>query len=269
LDLHGFDLKPTSDKNGDYLLYAINHLRNSTETVEKFTYNPNLKQLEWLGNQHSHQEGDLICANTLTIINKDNFLVSNYAGYKNPWLVKAQWLGIFTGGSLTHFNHNSSKIVYNKINKSNGITFSKDRKLLYVSHIGALGIEVFRVGDVDKHEFTRIHTLPIQSMSDNLNIDPDTGDLYASALVSLAEVENYMNSPKRSEDTKCSFKVLRIRAKEDESEDIGYKFDVDTVLEHNGDTLSMATVAAPSSSKNKLLISSILDNGILNCKLNY
>ncbi|KXN73078.1 hypothetical protein CONCODRAFT_3960, partial [Conidiobolus coronatus NRRL 28638] len=193
----------------------------------------------------------------------------NYAGYKNPWLIRAQSFGFFSGGPLTHFNHNSSKVIYNKINKSNGITLSKDRKLLFVSHIGALGIEVFRVSDEDRYKFTRIHTLPIQSMSDNLNIDPDTGDLYAAAFVSLTEVENYMNNPKRSEGTKCSFKVLRIRAKEDKSEDIGYRFDISTVLEHNGDALSMATVAAPSSSNNKLLIGSILDNGILSCKLNY
>lgn len=268
MDLHGIDLKSTFDKSGNYLLFAVNHLRNSTETIEKFSYNPQFRQLEWLGNQHSHKEGDLICANSVSIIDKDNFLVSNHAGFKNYWLSKAQLVGLFEGGPLTQFTRNSSKVIYNKINKSNGITFSKDRKLLFVAQSGAKSIEVFSVKNEIQQEFTHIHTIKIPILPDNLNLDHSTGDLYVAGFVNYFEVLGYLFSAPNFKNAKCSFRINRVQIREDPKSEIGYRFEVDTALEHNGETLSMATVAAPSSAKNKLLISSIYGNGILSCKMN-
>ncbi|KXN73077.1 hypothetical protein CONCODRAFT_3959, partial [Conidiobolus coronatus NRRL 28638] len=192
----------------------------------------------------------------------------NNAGFKNYWLSKAQYLGLFLGSPLTHFTPNSSKIIYNKINKSNGITFSKDRKLLFISNPDAFGIEVFSVSDEKEHEFTRIHTITINGLPDNLNIDPDTGDLYATCFVNIKELFHYVNSAPNFSNNKCSFRVNRIKVIKDSKSEIGYNFEVSTVLEHNGDILSMGTVSAPSSSKNKLFISSIFGDGILSCKLN-
>jgi hypothetical protein len=79
---------------------------------------------------------------------------------------------------------------------------------------------------------------------------------------------HYVNSAPNFGDNKCSLRVNRIKVKKDSKSEIGYEFEVSTELEHNGDILSMATVSAPSSSKNKLFVSSIFGDGILSCKLN-
>ncbi|KXN73128.1 hypothetical protein CONCODRAFT_15722 [Conidiobolus coronatus NRRL 28638] len=268
LDLHGFDMIEDPKNKDNYLVYAINHMRNSSEVVDKFYYNSSKNELNWLEAEHGNPKF-LVNPNSLTFIDTNNYLVTSHSKYESALLFKLQFTGLIKGGVVTHFGPTNTSFIAESIPFANGITTSKDKKLLFVASTIGLYINVYKIVNHEGGglEFNYFDQIKVEVMPDNLNLDFETGDIYVAGEISPVELANYLLTPGLPKsDQNVSFRVARVKINAEGSDK--YSFKTETVLEHGGSIHKKATVAAPHSKLNRVLIGFLFADEILNCKLN-
>ncbi|EPQ13859.1 Serum paraoxonase/lactonase 3 [Myotis brandtii] len=69
------------------------------------------------------------------------------------------------------------KVVAGGFSSANGITVSPDKKYIYVADVTAKNIHVMKIHD--NWDLTRLKVIQLDTLVDNLTIDPDTGDILA------------------------------------------------------------------------------------------
>jgi hypothetical protein len=268
--VHGFDMIADPKSKDSYLLYVVNHMRNSSETVEKFHYDSAKKELNWFGTEYG-TPGSLINPNGLAFLDADNYLVTGPTKYQTELMIFAQILGFFRGGLITHFSPSDTSIVSESIYFANGVVPSKDGKLLFVASSLDASIAVFKISKNKKKqiEFSYYDKIPVDALPDNLSIDHETGDIFVAGMTSLTEFMGYITSPGLpTKDQNVGFRVIRIQIGKNVEDKDKYEFKTETVLEHDGTIHKMATVAAPHSKLNRVLIGSLFSDEVLNCKIN-
>ncbi|KXN64854.1 hypothetical protein CONCODRAFT_13799, partial [Conidiobolus coronatus NRRL 28638] len=270
LDLHGFDMVSDPKNKDNYLLYAVNHMRNSSEVVDKFYYNSAKKEIKWFGTEHG-KPGFLINPNGLAFINSNNYLVTSHSKYESELLFKLQFPGLVNGGAVSYFGPRSTSIIADSIPFANGVVLSKDRSLLFVASTLGLYINVYKVAKKGNGglEFKYLDKIFIDVMPDNLNLDSETGDIYVAGAIRPFETVVYFGLPGiPKKEQNVAWRVVRIKIENSSENRDKYDFKTETVLEHDGTIHRMATVAAPHSKLNRVLIGFLFNEGVLNCRLN-
>jgi hypothetical protein len=118
-------------------------------------------------------------------------------------------------------------------------------------------------------EFSYLDKIYVDVMPDNLNLDTETGDIYIAGTIRLFEVATYLGSPGiPKKEQNVAWRVIKIKIEKNAENKDKYKFITETVLEHDGTDHKMATVAAPHSKLNRVLIGFLFTDEILNCELN-
>jgi hypothetical protein len=271
LDVHGFDIIADPKKKDNFLLYSINHMRNSSEVVDKFYYDSAKKELRWFGTEHG-EPNFLVNPNGLVFVDHDNYIVTNHFKYRSELLHNLQFAGLIKGGSVTHFGPSSTSNIADSIPFANGVVPSKDGKLLFVASTLGLYINVYKIikHDNGNLEFSYLDKFNVDVLPDNLNLDSETGDLFVAGVIRPFESLSYLSSPGiPGNDLNVAFRVVRIKVEKDGESKDKYKFKTETVLEHDGTVHRLATVAAPHTKLNRVLIGFLYTDGILNCILDH
>ncbi|KXN73081.1 hypothetical protein CONCODRAFT_68510 [Conidiobolus coronatus NRRL 28638] len=270
LDLHGFDMIADPKEKDKFLLYAVNHMRNSSEIVDKFYYNSAKKELKWFGAEHGKLKF-LVNPNGLAFVDSNNYLVTSHSRYESELLFKLQFLGLVNGGAVSHFGPSNISIIADSIPFANGVVPSKDGKLLFVASTLGLYINVYKITKQENEglEFKYLDKISVDVMPDNLNLDSETGDIFVTGVINPIELITYLavpGLPKKEQNV--AFRIVRVKIENISENTDKYEFNTETVLEHDGSIHRMATVAAPHYKLNRVLIGFLFTDEVLNCKLN-
>jgi hypothetical protein len=245
-------------------------MRNSSEVVDKFYYNSAKKELKWFDTEHG-KPNFLVNPNGLAFVDSNNYLVTSHSKYENELLFKLQFLGLVNGGVVSHFGPGNTSIIADSIPFANGVVPSKDGKLLFVASTLGLYINVYKIikQENGRLEFRYLDKIFVDVMPDNLNLDSETDNIFVTGVINPVELITYLavpGIPKKEQNV--AFRVVRIKFENNSENRDEYEFKTETVLEHDGNIHRMATVAAPHSKLNRVLIGFLFTDEVLNCKLN-
>lgn len=236
-------------KTGEVFLYIVNHAHD-VESVDKFRFNREKLSLEHVRRIESevnfHKK-----LNDLIVVGEDQFYYTNFV-YWN--MAVEMGLG-FRWGSIGFYDGNKATIVVDGLVTPNGITVSKDGKFLYVAHVGEEDIRIYK-RNAD-NSLTYEKSIYVGTISDNLDIDADTGDLWVGSHPSFFKLLDYVHDMKGY---LSPSQVFRIRFPPGSSEPV-----ITEVYANDGSQQEASTVAVKY--KRGLLIGSVGTRGSY-CQLN-
>jgi len=251
LDFKAFNphgISSFTDTNGKVYLYVINHLPDG-DTIERFDFD---KEKKSLTHSKSIKHPLIYAGNNLVMTGLDKFFVTNDHYFRNEWLRKVELILAATLGNIVFYDGKDARVVDQWLLSPNGINADKARKQLYVSLVQA---KTLRVYDIQKDmNITYKKDVKLHTCTDNLFVDPETGDIWGGAHPVTYEVIQYMDHPKTH---RAPSQVVRIRlAKKDGESDYFAE-----PYGNDGSVLSGSSIAARY--KNQILIGTVYDKLLL------
>jgi len=225
---HGF--ATFIESTGQVYLYVINHLPDG-DAIERFTFD---KEKKSLTHTRTIKHPAIFQANNLVVTGLDKFYVTNDRYFKNDLLFKLEVFTLAALGSIVYYDGKDAKVVDQWLLSPNGINVDKTRKQLYVSLIWSKSVRVY---DIQKDmNITVKKDIKLHTATDNLFVDPETGDIWSGAHPVFHEVIKYLDHPKTRN---APSQVVRIRlAKKDGENDY-----VSEPYSNDGSILSGTSVA--------------------------
>ncbi|KAF6302007.1 paraoxonase 2 [Rhinolophus ferrumequinum] len=188
--------------------------------------------------------------NDIIAVGPAHFYATNDHYFSDPFL---KYLEVYVNlhwTNVVYYSPNEVKVVAEGFDSANGINISPDKKYIYVADALAHEIHV-----LEKHpnmNLTQLKVLKLDTVVDNLSIDPSSGDILIGCHPNAQKLLIYdPNNPPSSE-------VLRIQ------NILLEKPTVTTVYANNGSVLQGSTVA--SVYERKLLIGTLYHRALY-CEL--
>lgn len=242
---HGQSLHVGDD--GRDVLYVINHA-GGRHTIEVY---------DLAGTQLSHRETLtdplLVSPNDLVAVERDRLYVSN--DHANP--------AGFSRLLEDYLRRSISTVVYydgerfveaaSGFRYPNGVNVSRDGKTLYLASTTGGSVFVFRI-DPDSRALERSGVIEIGTGVDNIEVDPN-GSLWIGAHPKLLTFVQHTGDATRF----APSQVIRIDDPDSDAPE------VEEVLLSLGEDLSGSSVAAVRG--NRLLVGSVMDDGLLDCRI--
>ncbi|XP_003475052.2 serum paraoxonase/lactonase 3 [Cavia porcellus] len=218
-------------KDGTVYLYVVNHpLLEST--VEIFKFEEQQRSLTYL---KTIKHELLKCVNDIVVVGPEQFYATRDRYFASFPLVLLEMFFDLHWTYVTFYSPSEVKLVAKGFGTANGITVSPDQRYIYVADIRDKKIYV-----MEKHEnwdLTQLKVLQLETLVDNLIVDPTTGDIWAGCHPNLFKLMHYNpEDPPGSE-------VLRIQNV------LADKPTVSTVYANNGSVLQGSSVAAVYNGK--------------------
>ncbi|XP_003475053.2 serum paraoxonase/arylesterase 2 [Cavia porcellus] len=234
------------DDDDTVYLFVVNHPEfKSTVEVFKFEEEENsLLHLKTIRHELLPSTNDIIAVGPM------HFYATNDHYFFDPFLKYLETYLNLHWASVVYYSPNEVKVVAEGFDFANGINISPDKKYIYVADTLAHEIHVFeKQPDMN---LTQSKVLPLDTLVDNLSIDPFSGDIWASCHPNGQKLFVYdPNNPPSSE-------VLRIQ------NILSEKPSVSTVYANNGSVLQGSSVA--SVYYGKLLIGTLYHRALY-CEL--
>ncbi|KAM5255205.1 serum paraoxonase/arylesterase 2 isoform 2-T2 [Ctenodactylus gundi] len=188
--------------------------------------------------------------NDIVAVGPTHFYASNDHYFSDPFLKYLETYLNLHWANVVYYGPNEVKVVAEGFDSANGINISPDKKYIYVADILAHEVHVFeKQPDMN---LTQSKVLPLDTLVDNLSIDPSSGDIWVGCHPNGQKLFVYdPNNPPSSE-------VLRIQ------NILSEKPTVTTVYANNGSVLQGSSVA--SVYDGKLLIGTLYHRALY-CKL--
>lgn len=205
----------------------------------------------------SHREtvtGDLLISpNDIVAVDHNRFYFTNDHGtqadsWKRPIedYLRMPWSNVvFYDGATLH-------VAAEGLTYANGINLSPDGTRLYVAEVTRGRVQEF-ARDPSSHALQYRRRMDIGFGVDNIEIDPDSGDLWIGGHVKLLTFIRHIDDPS----IPAPSQVDRVRVSDD-----GYE--IDTVFLDDGHLISGASVGAWHDGR--LLIGSVFDPHIVDCR---
>ncbi|XP_033051017.1 serum paraoxonase/arylesterase 2 isoform X2 [Trachypithecus francoisi] len=188
--------------------------------------------------------------NDITAVGPAHFYATNDHYFSDPFLKYLETYLNLHWANVVYYSPNEVKVVAEGFDSANGINISPDNKYIYVADILAHEIHV-----LEKHpnmNLTQLKVLELDTLVDNLSIDPSSGDIWVGCHPNGQKLFVYdPNNPPSSE-------VLRIQ------NILSEKPTVTTVYANNGSVLQGSSVA--SVYDGKLLIGTLYHRALY-CEL--
>ncbi|CAH1790344.1 unnamed protein product [Owenia fusiformis] len=171
---HGLSLFE-DPKSGEVYVFVVNHPPEGDQ-IEKFTFDRNSKTLTHL---QSIKHDTFTVLNDIVALDGTRFYVTRYDYFRHPALRALSVLFGLKWGSVIYIDtkKNSFATVATGMLTPNGINASPDKKYIYVANIGDRNIVVFKRDESD-NSLTEARTLDLYAMTDNIDVDPLSGDLW-------------------------------------------------------------------------------------------
>ncbi len=229
-------------------LYAVNHLDMQSHEIDVFTILPNGD----LKLRRRIPFPELISPNDITIVGKDRFFVSNDHG--NPRHTLMEVVEDYTGlalSSVVYFDGEKGHTVIDDLRYTNGLTLSKDKKMLFVAETTANRVSRYMKGK-DILSWHLIETLHIPMAVDNLEW-LDEQHLLTAGHPKIFEFTAHMRDESHHSPSQA-FKI-----------DIsGERMQAESIYYDNGELISGSSVA--SMFEKQLLLGSVFEPYALRCR---
>ncbi|KAF7484671.1 Hypothetical predicted protein [Marmota monax] len=234
------------DDDDTVYLFVVNH-PEFKNTVEIFKFQEEENSLLHL---KTIRHELLPSVNDIVAIGPRHFYATNDHYFSDPFLKYLETYVNLHWANVVYYSPNEVKVVADGFDSANGINISPDKKYLYVADILAHEIHV-----LEKHpnmNLTQIKVLQLDTLVDNVSIDPSSGDIWIGCHPNGQKLFVYdPNNPPSSE-------VLRVQ------NILSEKPLVTTVYANNGSVLQGSSVAAVHDGK--LLIGTLYHRA-LHCEL--
>uniref|UniRef100_A0A8C8S5V3 Paraoxonase n=1 Tax=Pelusios castaneus TaxID=367368 RepID=A0A8C8S5V3_9SAUR len=230
------------DKDDSVYLFVVNHPElKSTVEVFKFVEEDNsLVHLKTIRHERLSSVNDIVA------LGPDRFYATNDNYFSDRILRFLEMFLGLTWSNVVYYSPTEVKEVVSGFYSSNGINISPDRKHVYIADLLAHNIHV-----MEKHanwSLTQLKVLELDTLVDNLAVDPYTGDIWAGCHPNGMKLFFYdPENPPGSE-------VLLIQ------NILSEKPTVTTVYAENGSVLQGSSVAAVYSGK--LLIGTVFHRAL-------
>jgi len=231
-----------TDTNGKVHLYVISHMPDG-DTVERFEFD---KEKKSLTHTKTIKHPLIFAGNNLVMTGLDKFFITNDRYFKNDYLLKVEIVTKAAMGNIVYYDGTNAKVVDQWLLSPNGINVDKARKQLYVSLIWDKTVRIY---DIQKDmNITVKRDIKTQTSTDNLFVDPETGDIWSGAHPVTHEVMKYIDHPKTH---KAPSQVVRIRLAKKEGEN-------DFIAEpYSNDGSVLSGTSSAIRYKNQILIGTV------------
>uniref|UniRef100_A0A8C9QA10 Paraoxonase n=1 Tax=Spermophilus dauricus TaxID=99837 RepID=A0A8C9QA10_SPEDA len=235
----------TDEDNAVYLL-VVNH-PDFKSTVEVFKFQEEEKSLLHL---KTIRHKLLPSLNDIVAVGPEHFYATNDHYFIDPYLRSWEiYLGL-AWSYVVYYSPNEVRVVAEGFDFANGINISPDGKYVYISELLAHKIHVY-----EKHAnwtLTLLKSLNLDTLVDNISVDPVTGDLWVGCHPNGMKIFSYdPENPPASE----VLQIQNILTEEPK---------VKLVYAENGTVLQGSSVA--SVYKGKLLIGTVYQKALY-CEL--
>ncbi|OXB84745.1 UNVERIFIED_CONTAM: hypothetical protein H355_001222 [Colinus virginianus] len=160
------------DKDDTVYLFVVNHPHQKS-TVELFKFIEDDNSLVHL---KTIRHDLLTSVNDVVAVGPDSFYATNDHYFSDFILVLLEmYLGL-TWSNVVFYSPKEVKEVASGFYSANGINISLDKKYVYIADIFDHSVHV-----MEKHadwNLTHVKTLQLDTLADNLSVDPDTGDIW-------------------------------------------------------------------------------------------
>ena len=237
---HGIDMQQITDST--YHILAINHV-NKQHSIEQFL----LKGKE-LTHVSTLKDDSMVQPNDLVIISPNEFYFTNDHGYTEGLGKFIEEYGGLAVSNVVHVKQQNYAEVATDIAYANGITYDKNRELLYVASPRGFSVKVYqRSGDAS---LDLIEDIPTGTGVDNLTLD-ETGKIWIGAHPNLLRFAAYA----KGDYATAPSEIVRINYQSKG------QYDVESYWIDNGEKMSGATVAVPYN--DWLLVGNVMDDHFL------
>jgi len=253
---HGISLYVGAD--GRETLFVVNHPGESLfgapdsqdtgplHTIEVFDVQDNI-----LVHRRTHADAALISPNDVVGIDHERFYVTNDHGAGPGALRQLEDYLRLPWANVLYFDGDTFAEVADSLSYANGINVSANGRELYVAEVSRNRIQVFQ-RDPASGSLSLQQTLDVGFGADNIEMDPDSGDLWVGGHPRLLTFVRHtadasVNSPSQ---------VVRVRPG-----NAGYQ--VSTEFSDAGELISGTSVGAWRDGR--LLIGSVFEDHILDC----
>ncbi|XP_024432941.2 serum paraoxonase/lactonase 3 [Desmodus rotundus] len=233
------------DKDHTVYLYVVNH-PHMESTVEVFKFEEQQRSLVHL---KTIEHELLKSVNDIVVLGPEQFYATRDHYFTNflsllEVIMELHWTYVL------FYSPSKVNVVARGFISANGITISPDKKYIYVADVADKNIHVMKIHA--NWDLTRLKVVQLDTLVDNLTVDPDTGDVLAGCHPNAMKLILYNpEDPPGSE-------VLRIQNV------LSEKPRISTEYANNGSVLQASTVA--SVYKRKLLIGTIYHKALY-CEL--
>ncbi|XP_005388120.1 PREDICTED: serum paraoxonase/lactonase 3 [Chinchilla lanigera] len=230
------------NKEGTVYLYVVNH-PHMESTVEIFKFEEQQRSLVHL---KTIKHELLKSLNDIVVVGPEQFYATRDHYFTNFFLAL---LEMFLDPHWTYvvfYSPSEVKVVAKGFGSANGITVSRDQKYIYVADVTDKNIHVME--KQENWDLTQLKVIQLETLVDNLTVDPATGDILAGCHPNVLKLLNYdPKDPPGSE-------VLRIQNV------LSDKPTVSTVYANNGSVLQGSSVA--STYHGKILIGTVFHKAL-------
>ncbi|XP_012503206.1 PREDICTED: serum paraoxonase/lactonase 3 [Propithecus coquereli] len=234
------------DKDYTVYLYVVNH-PHMKSTVEIFKFEEQERSLTYL---KTIKHELLTSVNDIVVLGPEQFYATRDHYFTTFFLILFEMILDLQWSSVLFYSPRGVKVVAEGFSSANGITVSPDQKYVYVSDVAAKKIHIMEKHD--NWDLTQLKVIPLSTFSDNLTVDPATGDIWAGCHPNAIKLFFYNpEDPPGSE-------VLRIQNIFSENPRVS------TVYANNGSVLQGTSVA--STYRGKILIGTVFHK-TLHCEL--
>ncbi|XP_055445733.1 serum paraoxonase/lactonase 3 [Bubalus kerabau] len=234
------------DKDQTVYLYVVNH-PHMDSTVEIFKFEEQQRSLVYL---KTIKHELLKSVNDIVVLGPEQFYATRDHYFTNFFLVLLELFMDLRWTQVLFYSPTEVKVVDRGFSSANGITISLDKKYIYVADVSDKNIHVMKIHD--NWDLTQLKVIQLDTLVDNLTVDPDTGDILAGCHPNAIKLLMYnTKDPPGSE-------ALRIQNA------LSEKPMISTIYANNGSVLQGSSVA--SVYRGKLLIGTVFHKALY-CEL--
>lgn len=241
-DFHPHGISYLKKEDGDYL-FVVNH-NNLGDFIEVFQFENNQ-----LTHMKTYESENLCCPNDVVAVDIDKFYVTNDHGAADGLSRTLEEYLMLANSYLLYFDGKDYKKVLEGIRYANGVSISKDGKLLYVTE--GSGGKIFVMNrNIDTGELILRFSKELKTGADNISIDAE-GHLWIGSHPQLLKfVDHATNTGKTSPS-----QVLKLSHKGESD------FEVSEVYLNNGEEISASSVALHY--KDQVFVGVVFENKLL------
>lgn len=241
---HGISLY--AGQEGKDVLFVVNH-QGGAHRIDVFDLRDGV-----LIHRETIASPLLVSPNDVAAVGPETFYVTNDHGFRLGWMQKTEDYLRLRRSNVLYYDGSEFIEVASGIGYANGINVSPDLRRIYVC---ALAERVLRVygREPASGRLPLERSISLGTGADNVEVDPETGDLWIGAHPKLLTFVEYSKGRRPV----APSQVLRLRETEPGA------FKVEEVFLDTGERISGSSVAAVRGAR--LLIGAAMDSKFLDC----
>ncbi|XP_016074258.1 PREDICTED: serum paraoxonase/lactonase 3 [Miniopterus natalensis] len=161
------------DKDHTVYLYVVNH-PHMKSTVEIFKFEEQQRSLVHL---KTIEHEFLKSVNDIVVLGPEQFCATIDHYFTSYFLRLLETLMDLHWTYIVFYSPKEVKVVAKGFSSANGITVSLDKKYIYAADVMDKSIHVIKIHD--NWDLTPLKVIQLDTLVDNLTVDPDTGDIWA------------------------------------------------------------------------------------------